>query len=148
MDTRYDRLDADRRRKITPDDSAHGVHPKVAVFDELAYYSATVGTKQERERFAVLVRDLVARGRAAGIIVIAATQRPSSDIIPTSLRDLFGYRWAFRCHHRLLLRHRPRRRLGHPRTHRRRHSPRGQGRRPALGRGWGAAAYQVRVPVR
>ena len=26
-----------------------------------------------------------------------ATQRPSADIIPTSLRDLFGYRWAFRC---------------------------------------------------
>ena len=31
------------------------------------------------------------------MIVIAATQRPSSDIVPTSLRDLFGYRWAFRC---------------------------------------------------
>ena len=29
--------------------------------------------------------------------MVAATQRPSSDIIPTSLRDLFGYRWAFRC---------------------------------------------------
>jgi len=27
----------------------------------------------------------------------AATQRPSADIIPTSLRDLFGYRLAFRC---------------------------------------------------
>jgi DNA segregation ATPase FtsK/SpoIIIE, S-DNA-T family len=31
------------------------------------------------------------------VIVVAATQRPSADIIPTSLRDLFGYRWAFRC---------------------------------------------------
>ena len=28
---------------------------------------------------------------------MAATQRPSYDIIPTSLRDLFGYRAAFRC---------------------------------------------------
>jgi S-DNA-T family DNA segregation ATPase FtsK/SpoIIIE len=28
---------------------------------------------------------------------VEATQRPSADIIPTSLRDLFGYRWAFRC---------------------------------------------------
>ena len=97
MDRRYDLLDAHRRRKITPDDGADGVRPIVAVFDELAYYSATVGTKREQDRFAVLVRDLVARGRAAGIIVVAATQRPSSDIIPTSLRDLFGYRWAFRC---------------------------------------------------
>ena len=37
------------------------------------------------------------RGRAPGIIPVEATQRPSADIIPTSLRDLFGYRWAFRC---------------------------------------------------
>ncbi len=29
--------------------------------------------------------------------MIAATQRPSAGIVPTSLRDLFGYRWAFRC---------------------------------------------------
>jgi DNA segregation ATPase FtsK/SpoIIIE, S-DNA-T family len=40
---------------------------------------------------------LVARGRAVGVIVVAATQRPSSDIIPTSLRDLFAWRFAGRC---------------------------------------------------
>jgi DNA segregation ATPase FtsK/SpoIIIE, S-DNA-T family len=28
---------------------------------------------------------------------VIATQRPSADIIPTCLRDLFGCRWAFRC---------------------------------------------------
>ena len=28
---------------------------------------------------------------------MAATQRPSSDIIPTSLRDLFAWRFAGRC---------------------------------------------------
>jgi S-DNA-T family DNA segregation ATPase FtsK/SpoIIIE len=28
---------------------------------------------------------------------VIATQRPSTDIVPSSLRDLFGYRWAFRC---------------------------------------------------
>ena len=44
-----------------------------------------------------LLRDLVARGRAAAMPVLAATQRPSVDIIPKSLRDLFGYRAAFRC---------------------------------------------------
>ncbi|MBN9734207.1 MULTISPECIES: FtsK/SpoIIIE domain-containing protein [unclassified Pseudonocardia] len=94
MDSRYAVLDNERRRKIAPSD---GVSPIVVVLDELAYFSATVGTKREQEAFSVLVRDLVARGRAAGIIVVAATQRPSADIIPTSLRDLFGYRWAFRC---------------------------------------------------
>ena len=69
----------------------------LVVFDELAYFSATVGEAKQQKEFVALVRDLVARGRAAGIIVVAATQRPSADIIPTSLRDLFGYRWAFRC---------------------------------------------------
>ncbi|WP_344025591.1 FtsK/SpoIIIE domain-containing protein [Pseudonocardia kongjuensis] len=94
MDSRYAVLDDQRRRKVAPTD---GVAPIVVVLDELAYFSATVGTKREQEAFSVLVRDLVARGRAAGVIVIAATQRPSADIIPTSLRDLFGYKWAFRC---------------------------------------------------
>ena len=94
MDSRYAVLDEQRRRKIVVSD---GFLPIVVVLDELAYFAATVGTKREQEAFSVLVRDVVARGRAAGIIVIAATQRPSADIIPTSLRDLFGYRWAFRC---------------------------------------------------
>ena len=31
------------------------------------------------------------------MIVILATQRPSHQVIDPSLRDLFGYRWAFRC---------------------------------------------------
>jgi hypothetical protein len=34
---------------------------------------------------------------AAAMPVIAATQRPSVDIIPKSVRDLFSYRAAFRC---------------------------------------------------
>src|SRR4029453_7177889 len=64
---------------------------------EIAYFSATTGAKPQREEFAALLRDLVARGRAVGLIVVAATQRPSSDIIPTSLRDLFAWRFAGRC---------------------------------------------------
>jgi S-DNA-T family DNA segregation ATPase FtsK/SpoIIIE len=94
MDQRYAWLRIQRRRKIVATDPVDLV---VAVVDEVAYYSATVGRKQDQEEFSRLLRDLVARGRAAGVIVVAATQRPSVDIIPTSLRDLFGYRLAFRC---------------------------------------------------
>ena len=94
MDRRYERLLASGRRKVSPED---GVPVILAVFDEVAYFSATVGEPKQQKEFTALLRDLVARGRAAGVIVIAATQRPSADIIPTSLRDLFGYRWAFRC---------------------------------------------------
>ena len=28
---------------------------------------------------------------------MAATQKPASDVVPTALRDLFGFRWALRC---------------------------------------------------
>ena len=94
MNDRYQLLEQARRRKIT---SGDGLPAIVCVIDELAYFSVTVGTPQEQDEFKTLVRDLVARGRAAGVIVIAATQRPSADIIPTSLRDLFSYRVAFRC---------------------------------------------------
>jgi DNA segregation ATPase FtsK/SpoIIIE, S-DNA-T family len=93
-DNRYAWLLAHRRRKIQPGD---GLTVITAVFDEIALYSTVLGTKAQQEEFITLLRDLVARGRAAGIIVIAATQRPSIDIIPKSLRDLFGYRAAFRC---------------------------------------------------
>ena len=94
MDNRYTWLRAYRRRKIEPRD---GLSVIVIVIDEIALYSATLGTEQQQKHFTALLRDLVARGRAAAMPVIAATQRPSVDIIPKSLRDLFGYRAAFRC---------------------------------------------------
>lgn len=94
MDRRYVELERVRRRKITKTDPVDVI---MLVIDELALFSATYGTKEQREEFTLRLRDLVARGRAAGVVVVAATQRPSADIIPTSLRDLFGYRLAFRC---------------------------------------------------
>jgi DNA segregation ATPase FtsK/SpoIIIE, S-DNA-T family len=94
MDNRYTWLLANQRRKIARTD---GLTVIVAIIDEIALFSATLGTKAQQDEFASLLRDLVARGRACGIPVVAATQRPSFDIIPTSLRDLFGYRAAFRC---------------------------------------------------
>ena len=83
-----------RLRKITRE---HGVDVVLVVVDEIALYAATLGTRDQREEFQILLRDVVARGRAVGIPVVGATQRPSADIIPTSLRDIFGYRCAFRC---------------------------------------------------
>lgn len=93
MDSRYGELLANRARKIT---EGMGLPLHVVVIDELAFY-LTSGDRKERQAFADVLRDVVARGRAAGIVVLAATQKPSSDIIPTSLRDLFGFRWALRC---------------------------------------------------
>jgi DNA segregation ATPase FtsK/SpoIIIE, S-DNA-T family len=94
MNDRYDKLLAAGLRKITPET---GEPVYLVVIDEYAYFSATVGDRKQQAEFSALTRDLVARGRAAGVIVILATQRPSHQVIDPSLRDLFGYRWAFRC---------------------------------------------------
>lgn len=77
------------RRKIVKGD---GEPINLTVIDELAYYTATVGTKAEREKFNTTLRDCAARGRKCGYRYVLATQRPSTDIVPSSLRDLFGYR--------------------------------------------------------
>jgi hypothetical protein len=93
LDERLLTLFANRRRKIAHGD---GMPLHVVVIDELAFYCNSPDRKLSQE-FAGRLRDLVSRGRAAGIIVLAATQKPGSDVIPTSLRDLFGFRWALRC---------------------------------------------------
>jgi len=91
MDARYAELLDGGRRKVAP-----ATPLQLVVVDELAHY---VGwpERKARDAFTDVLRDLVSRGRAAGIVVVAATQKPSSDVVPTSLRDLFGYRWALRC---------------------------------------------------
>ncbi|MHB1447260.1 MAG: FtsK/SpoIIIE domain-containing protein, partial [Acidimicrobiales bacterium] len=91
MDSRYARLLASGRRKVGRGEVLH-----VVVCDELAHY-LTWPERKARDAFTDLLRDLVSRGRAAGMVVVAATQKPGSDVVPTSLRDLFGYRLALRC---------------------------------------------------
>jgi len=82
METRYLALLANKARKVTPD---MGLPLHLLVVDELAHYLLAPDRKVRTE-FAELLRDLVARGRAAGLIVLAATQKPAHDVIPTALR--------------------------------------------------------------
>ena len=93
MDARYASLLEVRQRKITRE-TGGGLH--VIVIDELAFYLRG-GKKDLRDQFAELLRDLVSRGRAAGFIVVAATQKPSHEVVPTWIRDLFAFRLAMRC---------------------------------------------------
>lgn len=92
MEARYQLLLDRKLRKVSP---TLGLGLVVVVIDELALYLQ--GPKAEREAFAAVLRDIVARGRAAGIVVVAATQKPSVDVVPSSIRDLFGFRLALRC---------------------------------------------------
>ena len=139
MTARYEWLLHEGLRKVTPET---GLGLVVLVVDELALYIQ--GKGKERDEFALALRDLVARGRAAGIVVVAATQKPASDIVPTALRDLFGYRLALRCSTReasdtVLGSGWARRRL-----QRGRHRPRHPGRGASAGRHRCAPAPSVR----
>jgi S-DNA-T family DNA segregation ATPase FtsK/SpoIIIE len=91
---RYMQLDAVGRRKIEERDELPVI---LAVIDELAYFTAMFGTEDEHDKFLRALMYVVGQGRAVGVLVVAATQRPSADIVPTRVRDIFGYRVAFRC---------------------------------------------------
>jgi S-DNA-T family DNA segregation ATPase FtsK/SpoIIIE len=91
---RYQWILSQHRRKVSRDDNLSVI---LTIIDELAMFSTVLGTKAQQEEFEGLLRGLVSLGRACGMPVVAATQRTSWDIIPASLRDLFGYRCAFRC---------------------------------------------------
>jgi hypothetical protein len=93
LDDRYLTLLANRARKVAPGD---GLPLHLVVVEELAYFTNGPDRKAA-QAFSVLLRDFVARGRAAGMVTVATTQKPSADVVPTYLRDLFGFRWALRC---------------------------------------------------
>lgn len=95
MDFRYDMLGLDEVRKIEPGD---GLGFIVLVIDELASFtSGGFAKKTEEAEFIDLLRDIVSRGRAAGVIAELCTQRPSADVVPTKIRDIVGLRMALRC---------------------------------------------------
>jgi hypothetical protein len=93
LDDRYLTLLANRARKVEHGD---GLPLHLVVVEELAFYTNGPDRKGAAA-FSVLLRDFVARGRAAGMVTVATTQKPSADVVPTYLRDLFGFRWALRC---------------------------------------------------
>ncbi|HEX4813205.1 MAG TPA: FtsK/SpoIIIE domain-containing protein [Nonomuraea sp.] len=93
MDERYGYLASVGLRKIT---RGLGYGALAVIIDELATFTLHPD-KKKREAFLVPLHDLGARGRAAAVRVLAATQKPGSDVVPTYIRDLFDTRWALRC---------------------------------------------------
>lgn len=91
MNARYQQLATLGIKKVRPET---GMGLVVVVIDEMPYY---VASGKQGKVFAEKVRDLTARGRAAGIVVILTAQKPTADTVPTSIRDLISLRIAFRC---------------------------------------------------
>lgn len=93
MQSRYAAMATKGLRKL---ECHHGMGLVVVVIDELPFYVANSDTKASKD-FAAKLRDLIARGRAAGIVLILAAQKPSADTVPSAIRDLINLRLAFRC---------------------------------------------------
>lgn len=67
----------------------------VTVIDELADMTADHDRKRAA-MFNAAAMEIGRKGRAAGVSLVMATQRPSADVIPSSLRNLAGAAVAFR----------------------------------------------------
>ncbi|MFF0426974.1 FtsK/SpoIIIE domain-containing protein [Streptomyces sp. NPDC004520] len=96
MKRRYALLKKLGKRKVTEELAAK--YPELRQLllwvDELMFYTTD---EEYGKKITKLLRNLVSRGRAAGIITFCATQKPGSDVVDTSLRDLLSIRWALRC---------------------------------------------------
>ena len=112
MDARYELLskamvnniklynDKYRDRKLRPDEGHHFLPYIVVVIDEYADLTMSVGAGPEAKGMARSITTSVIRlaqkGRAAGLHVILATQRPTVDVITGLIKANFPMRIAFR----------------------------------------------------
>jgi DNA segregation ATPase FtsK/SpoIIIE, S-DNA-T family len=82
-----------REGKITRELAARGFRPKVAVFDEVQnLFMHPEHGEQAADDLAYVIR----LGRALGIIVILATQRPDKDSLPTAIRGIVTARFCLK----------------------------------------------------
>ena len=72
----------------------------ILVLDEAqTWFAPASSSKQDKAAAAereALVRDLVQRGRSAGVLVVLATQRMTADTVPSGIRDLCGVKMVGR----------------------------------------------------
>jgi len=67
----------------------------VLVVDELAVY--LMSRDRRVDEFTRVLRELISLGRALGIVVVMATQKPTAQVLASNIRDLISYRAAYRC---------------------------------------------------
>ncbi|MEU2395068.1 hypothetical protein [Streptomyces sp. NPDC007369] len=85
--------------RLTPEMAeAHGMPVLMFLIDEIQEaFGALLARKDGLKEFAALVEKLarlIRRGRACGLIIIAAAQRPSAKSVPTDFRDVILKRYS------------------------------------------------------
>jgi S-DNA-T family DNA segregation ATPase FtsK/SpoIIIE len=85
----------DRLRGVTRKHTPSVAEPLILlVVDEMANLTAYLPDRQLRQRIAGTLSELLSKGRAVGVVTIAALQDPRKDVLP--FRDLFTTRIALR----------------------------------------------------
>lgn len=89
-----------KARKLRPDQGHRYLPYIVTIVDEYADLTMTTGSSPEKRKASKSITNSIVRlaqkGRAAGIHVILATQRPSVDVISGIIKSNFPMRIAFR----------------------------------------------------
>ena len=89
-----------KARKLRPDQGHRFLPYIVTIVDEYADLTMTIGSSPEKRKASKSITNSIVRlaqkGRAAGIHVILATQRPSVDVISGIIKSNFPMRIAFR----------------------------------------------------
>lgn len=80
------------KNKIGLDAYKDGMRPIVLFFDELAAFKDSLESKQEKDAYNSYLKNLVLKGRSAGINIVLSLQKPLAEDIPTSVRDQLGFR--------------------------------------------------------
>ncbi|GIH63990.1 FtsK/SpoIIIE domain-containing protein [Microbispora siamensis] len=80
--------------KLTPELCRRfGVDVELTVVDETRYYV----TSPQGDEIVDAMVDIASRGPAAGILLVLASQRMTTDAIPGPLKGVCSLRWAMRC---------------------------------------------------
>ena len=85
-----------RNRKLRPDEGHRFLPYIVTIIDEYADLTMSVGGSGDAKAVSRSITRLAQKGRAAGLHVVLATQRPSVDVITGLIKTNFPTRIAFR----------------------------------------------------
>jgi energy-coupling factor transporter ATP-binding protein EcfA2 len=84
LSSKYDRLGMDAyKTKMTP---------IVLFYDELAAFVMNLTKKEEKTKYDSLIKNLILKGRSAGINVVLSMQKPLATTISTDIRDQLSFR--------------------------------------------------------
>jgi S-DNA-T family DNA segregation ATPase FtsK/SpoIIIE len=70
------------------------------LIDEVHWYTNSTGRSKEDKALVEQINGSLFRslslGRALGVVIVAMSQKPAGEVIPTEFRDLFDLRWCCR----------------------------------------------------